>query len=109
MVAAAAAAAVVLAGCSSTTHGDPKHGATTDRATRVAVYLSVVRKDFPQSPDRDLLDLGRQICGAFHDGGTWQDLVRLEEGNGISPYRAGHSIGAAVGALCPQYQNRAPK
>lgn len=78
----------------------------SNKETLDQIFLSTVRKSYPQyrDSDKDLLELSAAICRAFNAG-----LTRREVLDTVDPNGGGYLsfiAGAAVGVYCPEHRNK---
>jgi len=125
---ASVAAVVLLAGCSS---GGKKSSAPklcdahcqsnlaeAEGSTLASVvpgvtiddvsFLSVERTDFPASTDKQIIQIGHDVCELWRVGDTFADIVALHTQHGLTGKQSGWLIGNATTFYCPQYRSLNP-
>lgn len=86
----------------------PKPAAKTTGpgVSKEAVYLAVMRKEYPQLKKTDnkvLLDAAHGVCNMYDKGYSFVQIGYTAIDSGMTAEQAGYLIGASTSVFCPQY------
>jgi hypothetical protein len=72
------------------------------------LYLSTVREGAPSFADIDdatLIEFGQAVCSGFDGGATFTELATMGLDSGLDNIDLGFTMGVAVAAYCPEYED----
>jgi hypothetical protein len=112
--AALLAAAVLLAGCGASGPTPAEKSSASASASKSTaaladkVFLHAARGLYPDpNPGVDVpaaeIKIGRNLCIALDNGGTYTSEITLLTDHGSTPEQAGKMLGAAVAVYCPSH------
>lgn len=74
-----------------------------------ALFLQVLREgtnSWDNEPDAAVIDLAKEMCGAWDRGANFKQIGGVLLDSGYPPQEAGYFVGAGTEAYCPEHSSK---